>query len=128
MTDPLYMPHVELAFVYLQLGERAKAEESMRLAEESVRSRIERGEEVWWPYWIMVHLSAMRGDRDAAVAWFREASAHGLRIYRWIEIDPLLDGVRDDPRMRAEVQKMKAEVDAMRERAEQARRRAQEAA
>ena len=120
MTDPLYMPHVELGFVYLKLGERAKAEEFLARAESITRERIEAGEEAWWPYWIMVHLSAIRGDEEGAVAWFREAAAHGFRIYRWVEIDPLLENVRDDPRLRDEVRKMKAEVDAMRERAERA--------
>ena len=117
-------PDGELAKVYLEVGQRAKARILIREAEARARTRIDQAEQSWRPYYRLAQLSALKNDRDATLANLREARARGFRLFRQAELDRVLDGVRGDERIRDEIEEIGRDVETMRENAERAARAA----
>lgn len=73
---------------------------------------------------LQLQLQALRGDREAALATLREHWQSGLYgngmqagpqigIY-WLDADPLLEGLRDDPRFPALLSEIRADLDRQR--------------
>jgi len=49
-------------------------------------------------------------DKESALNWLGEAVDKGWTQYRWIEIDPRFDNIRDDPRYTELIDRMKVIV------------------
>lgn len=68
-------------------------------------------DETWEGVWEMASIHAARGDLDEAIRWAEQAyESAGYRFPWFIEIDPMFDSVRDDPRFKAILTKMSADV------------------
>ena len=51
--------------------------------------------------------SAQLGDIGASVKWIERAAASGFACYPWLARDPLLDPVRNDPAVRAVLERLR---------------------
>ena len=68
-----------------------------------------------WPYEIAL-IHAARGDPEAAMRWLQTAYDLGFRWGWMLELEPMLDPLRDDERFRGIVARIRADVEAMRAR------------
>ncbi|MCH8891520.1 MAG: hypothetical protein IH827_10670 [Myxococcales bacterium] len=103
---------LDLASVYLQAGEEAKAESLLSAAESEIPH---------WPQtaaWGLgygfanVDLHALRGEKEKALAALREGAANGTR-YMWrlqLLYNPNLESIRDTPEFAAIVAEIEADM------------------
>ena len=59
---------------------------------------------------ILAGAYSIMDDKESALNWLEEAVDKGWTQYRWIEIDPRFDTIRDDPRYSEIIDRMKAIV------------------
>ena len=108
-----------LGFALLRTGE---TERGMRVLTDMLtetEALLERSDS-WGPVWEMASIHAAMGERDEAIRWAEQAyESRGYRFPYFIAIDPIFDGVRDDPLFQAIVSRMEDDVDGMRRRIEQ---------
>ncbi len=57
---------------------------------------------------------AVLDSTDQATDAFQRAIDSGYRSYRWASVDPLLDGIRQDPRFAKSMAQLQSSIDAMR--------------
>jgi TolB-like protein/cytochrome c-type biogenesis protein CcmH/NrfG len=109
---------LDLASVYRQAGEDAKAESLLSAAE----SEIPRWPQTigWgWGYgFANVDLHALRGDKEKALAALREGVANGMRFLWRLQLlyNPNLKSIRDTPEYAAIVAEIEADMAAQLER------------
>ena len=63
----------------------------------------------------LAQLQALRGSRQAAIASLEEAIGRGWVWIPWFDLDPIFDGIRDEPRIAALRTAVLAEIDRQRE-------------
>jgi hypothetical protein len=115
---------LDLASVYLQAGEEAKAETLLAAAEAEI------------PYWTQtavggpgygfadVDLHALRGENEKALAALREGAAKGTR-YLWrlqLLYNPNLESLHDEPGFQAVIAEIEADMAAQLERVRELQR------
>jgi len=119
-SPPLGAPRVFRAFIAkrrgdpLRVTELLPAGQPLRAAERPASTLPPRAE---------LYLHALRGHDDAALATLAAHWRTGLRsdspdppeigVY-WLDAEPFLEDLRDDPRFRALLRQMRAELDSMR--------------
>ena len=59
---------------------------------------------------ILAGAYSIMDDKESALNWLEEAVDKGWTLYRWIEIDPRFDAIRDDPRYTELIERMQAVV------------------
>ncbi len=103
---------LDLASVYLQAGEEAKAESLLSVAETEL---------LHWPQtapygqgygFANVHLHVLRHEKEKALASLREGAANGTR-YMWrlqLLYNPNLKSIRDTPEFAAIVAEIEADM------------------
>jgi tetratricopeptide (TPR) repeat protein len=108
-----------LAFVAQKSGDERTAAELMHAAQE----RLAEWERDGIPATrLRLYIQALTGDHDGALATLTRHMKTGLReitsgpqvgVY-WIDTDPLLDGLRDEPRFQALLAELRVSLDSMR--------------
>jgi hypothetical protein len=68
------------------------------------------------PYYVAA-LCAWRADTAAANLWLEKAISLGYRDYRWISVDPQLEGIRNTARYREIIGSLRGTYLTMRENA-----------
>ena len=95
-------------------GDTARAMGLLAQARQRTEAQLEL-DPSWMPVWDMAAIHAAMGDVDEAILWAERAyEERGYRFPRFIAIDPVFDGVRDDLRFQALIGRMQADVDEMR--------------
>ena len=97
------------------LGERAES-----LFDESVtfnRQALAEGDESYAIPYELAAIAAVRGSTDEALDWLERAYEAGLRHTVAVERDPMLDALREEPRLVELVARMHRDVAGMRARA-----------
>lgn len=105
-------------FVAMQSGDHERAAETLSFVTESLDRR---GREGLRYGRARLAQRALTGDREGALATFTEHVGSGLRdgagpaigLY-WIDFDPLLHGLVDDPRFQTLLAETRASLDSMR--------------
>jgi hypothetical protein len=103
---------LDLASVYLQAGEEAKAESLLSAAESEIPH---------WPQtaawdagygFANVDLHALRGDKEKALAALREGAANGTRWLWRLQLlyNPNLESIRDTPEFAAVIAEIEADM------------------
>jgi hypothetical protein len=115
---------LDLASVYLQAGEEAKAESLLSAAESEIPH---------WPQtaawergygFANVDLHALRGDKEKALAALREGAANGTRHLWRLQLlyNPNLESIRDTPEFAAIIAEIEADMAAQLARAREMER------
>jgi tetratricopeptide (TPR) repeat protein len=103
---------LDLASVYLQAGEEAKAESLLSAADSKISH---------WPQtaawgrgygFANVDLHALRGDKEKALAALREGAANGTRLLWRFRLlyNPNLESIRDTPEFAAVIAEIEADM------------------
>jgi tetratricopeptide (TPR) repeat protein len=103
---------LNLASVYLQAGEEAKAETLLSAVESEMPHWPQAA--VWGPGYgfANVDLHALRGEKEKALAALREGAAKGMR-HKWrlqLLYNPNLESIRDTPEFAAIVAEIEADM------------------
>lgn len=96
MSPPPPLAPLRLAHVLTLTGRHQEAAEVLRGIEESATREL-KGTQLWMPRWMLAAAAAIRGDRDAALKWFREAVRAGRRDSAWDAFEPMFAAVRPLP-------------------------------
>lgn len=80
---------------------------------------LEQGNETSDVLYGLAEDNVMQGNKAGAYKWLQKAIDAGWRNYRWAEIDPLLENMRNEDRFKQMIADVKAKVDEMRKRAEE---------
>jgi TolB-like protein len=105
------------AYALHRRGDSAKAGAQVAEAERVARERVEAGNQSPGLRIELAAAAVLRNDRSAALDWLARAVDGGYREYAQIERDPILAGLRSEPRYRALLDRMRQDVDAQRARA-----------
>ena len=103
---------LDLASVYLQAGEEAKAESLLSAAESEIPHWPQTAGWAWGYGFANVDLHALRGEKEKALAALREGAAKGTR-YLWrlrLLYNPNLESIRDTPEFQAIVAEIEADM------------------
>ena len=102
---------VALAYVLLQKWDKGWAGTLIDEVIDQQLKRIEEGGDVWSrTRYILAEAYSVMNDKDSSLNWLEKAVDKGWTQYRWIEIDPRFDNIRDDPRYTELIDRMKAIV------------------
>jgi DNA-binding winged helix-turn-helix (wHTH) protein/TolB-like protein/tetratricopeptide (TPR) repeat protein len=114
--------HVDLAAIYASTGRQDKAEPILADVWRDLE-RLERNRVAWHSVpFLKARVSALRGDREAALSDLERAKARGFRRGWWLSRDPALKKVHDEPRLRTLVEELAAVSAAEREKLSQTSR------
>ncbi len=103
-----------LGFARLQASDTAGAASLFDQSLAFLEGMVGRGAETpRWPHEIAL-IRAASGDVEGALSWLQTAYDRGFRWAWMLELDPMLDPLREDPRFLGLVVRMRAEVQAMR--------------
>jgi Flp pilus assembly protein TadD len=97
--DPQPLFDSALGYAYAVSGDRAKAEQILRDLEEAARQRyVSPGSQVY------IYLGL--GEKEKVYEWLdRLCEAQDFACY-WLKVDPVFDGLRQEPRFQALLKKM----------------------
>ncbi len=101
-----------LASVYLQAGEKAKAEALLSAAESEIPQWPQALAWGWGSGFANVDLHALRGEKQQALAALRKGAANGTR-YMWrlrLLYNPNLESIRDTPEFAAIIAEIEADM------------------
>jgi predicted Zn-dependent protease len=103
---------LDLASVYLQAGEEAKAESLLSAAESEIPHWPQTAAWGWGYGFANVDLHALRGDKAKALAALREGAANGTRHMWRLQLlhNPNLESIRDTPEFAAVVAEIEADM------------------
>ena len=104
-------------FVEWQMGNRAAADSLFREGERRSREMIDQAPAENESYVDLARIASVRGQVDEAIAWMKEAYAHGRRDVGLLRLDPPLENARRDLRFQRLLQQMEADLARMSERA-----------
>jgi hypothetical protein len=113
-----YTPRVGRAFLYMNAGNRAAAMPLVDAALTSNRQAIESGDRGFMKLMENAALYLMKGDRGTALDELDAGVRAGWKDALFLERDPLLAGLRNEPRFQAIKQRIEREVAEMRARAD----------
>jgi predicted Zn-dependent protease len=113
-----YTPRVGRAFLYLQAHDRAAAKPLIDAALKANRAAIDSGDRGFPKLMENAALYLMNGDRGAALDSLDAGVRAGWKDALFLERDPLLAGLRSEPRFQAIKQRIEREVAEMRARAD----------
>ena len=113
-----YTPRAWRAFLYLQDGDRARAQPLIQAALAANREGVAAGDVSFNPPMENAVLFLMQNKRSEALDALETGVRAGWKDTIFLRRDPLLAGLRDDPRFAAIVQQVEREVAQMRARAD----------
>ena len=99
--------YVWLAFSQQQIGEDDQAAQTLAQAEAIATERIENGMNSSWFRMELISLRAAQGDTEQTIAQAEHAFNQGSLDHTYLEVYPLFNLVRDDPRFIAVIDGMK---------------------
>ena len=87
-----------LGFIFWKMEHKAEALQLFDVSQHLDQQTLEQGSE-WWgiPYDLAV-INAIQNKKDAAYKWLNTAIDRGFKFYRWAQVDPLLENLREDDR------------------------------
>jgi tetratricopeptide (TPR) repeat protein len=102
----------DLASVYLQAGEEAKAESLLSAAESEIPHWPQKAAWGWGYGFANVDLHALRGEKGKALAALREGAANGTRFMWRLQLlyNPNLDSIRDTPEFASIIAEIEADM------------------
>ena len=102
---------IALAYVLLKKWDRGWANTLLDEVIAQQLKRIDEGGDVWSrTRYTLAEAYSVMNDKDSSLNWLEKAVDRGWTQYRWIEIDPRFDTIRDDPRYSEIIDRMKAIV------------------
>ncbi len=102
---------IALAYVLLKKWDRGWANTLLDEVIAQLLKRIDEGGDVWSrTRYTLAEAYSVMNDKDSSLNWLEKAVDRGWTQYRWIEIDPRFDTIRDDPRYTELIDRMKAIV------------------
>jgi hypothetical protein len=103
---------LDLASVYLQAGEEAKAESLLSAAESEIPHWPQAAASRFGYGFANVDLHALRGDKEKALAALREGAANGTRFMWRLQLlyNPNLDSIRDTPEFATIIAEIEADM------------------
>ena len=111
IDDTNYGAAIDLAYFLSKTGEQERAELLLDRSLTFIQTIPRLG--FWSGHWISdVRIYALQGKTEKALAGLRQAIDEGWRIYWWfyLEHDPVLDSVRDEPEFQAMLEEIKADM------------------
>ena len=109
----------DLGYVYWKTGRKDQARRMFARSVRSDEKELEQGNENPYIPYSMADGYAMQGNKAEAYRWLQKAIAAGWRNYRWTEIDPLLENMRNEDRFKEMMADVKTRVEEMRRRVEE---------
>jgi tetratricopeptide (TPR) repeat protein len=105
-----YLDAINLALALANSGEERRAETLLDRSLEFIRTIPRLGLDGFWI--ADVHIFAIQGKREKALAMLREAIDEGWRTLWWyyLERDPNLDSLHGDPEFQAMLEELRAEM------------------
>jgi tetratricopeptide (TPR) repeat protein len=113
-----YSPRTGRAFVYMQAGNRAAAQPLIDAVLTSNRDAIQAGDRGFPTRMQNAALLLMRGDRAGALDALEAGVRAGWKDAMFLEHDPLLAGLKSEPRFQEIKRRIEQEVSEMRARAD----------
>ncbi|SVB17995.1 uncharacterized protein METZ01_LOCUS170849 [marine metagenome] len=102
---------IALAYVLLKKWDRGWANTLLDEVIAQQLKRIDEGGDVWSrTRYTLAEAYSVMNDKDSSLNWLEKAVDKGWTQYRWIEIDPRFDTIRDDQRYTQIIDRMKAIV------------------
>ena len=97
-----------LAYVLLQKWDRGWALTLLDQVIKEQLKRIEEGGDIWsFTRWRLAGAYSVKGDNASSLKWLEDAVEKGWTRYRWLEMDPRFDAIREEPQYRELIEKMK---------------------
>ena len=109
---------VKLAYVLWQLGEIEAANVLIDEASNALKRAIKNGNEYGHQFYLLAQADCIRGNRSEALRWLQLAFKSGVTFIRLVEMNPLLEDLRETQQFMEIVADMKARRAEMRERVE----------
>ena len=105
---------VLLGYTLWRAGEREKAQSLFADFEVFAHDELKRGNEAPDLHHSLAAVHAIRGERQEALRWLREAIASGWMNERHLARDPLLESLREEPEFQRMLAQMRAELERQR--------------
>ena len=106
-----YKTAIDLAYFLSKTGEQERADLLLDRSLTFIQTIPRLG--FWGGHWISdVRIYALQGKTEQALAALRQAIDEGWRVYWWyyLEHDPILDSIRDEPEFQAMLEEVKADM------------------
>jgi TolB-like protein/Tfp pilus assembly protein PilF len=115
-----HAPAVVLAYLLQHAGEVDRAAAILAESERTTRQDVDRGHQVPTLHYSLAGIAAIRGWTGEALDHLERAVDRGYNEPDYARNDPIFEGLRDEPRFRAAIERMEERNRAQRQRVEQA--------
>jgi len=107
-----------LGYIYWISGENEEAQKLFNFSLSLDHERIENGSEFWGHRIDLAAIHAVLGNKEEAYKWLQKAIDAGYLTYRYSQIEPMFENLRDDENFKQMMGELKRSVDEMRKRIE----------
>jgi eukaryotic-like serine/threonine-protein kinase len=114
LSPPEEGPSTQMAFILWTMKKRTEASKVFDQSIELSVKGIQEGNEDEVFRYDQARIFAIRGDTTEALNWLQQAIDISRRNYRWIQLDPMLDSIKNTSRFQQMIERLKAQVDDMR--------------
>ena len=115
-NQPYAQAPIGLGYDLLNEGESERGNALLELSAGIRTRRIEQGNDEFYPRYDLALINAIRGGRDEAIYWLREAVEAGWRDYLLAQKDPWFEGLRDEVEFQEIMENVENQVSEMRAR------------
>ncbi|MFN0158106.1 MAG: tetratricopeptide repeat protein [Bacteroidota bacterium] len=112
-------PGNQLAFTLPKLGETKKATVILDSNLVTFKRLSNENPEDYYNPFVVATIFAMQNNPEDALSWLRIAVERGYVEYRWLNVEPMMDSLRDQPDFRDIMAKLQVRLKAMHHRAQQ---------
>jgi len=107
-----------LGYIYWISGDSVEAQKLFTKSLSFDQKQIEQGNEFWGIRNDMAAIYAVQGNKEEAYKWLKKSIEAGCRNFRFAQIEPMFENLRNDKNFKQMMAEVKGLVDEMRERIE----------
>jgi len=100
-----------LGFSLIKLGKREEGLKVLTDCAASLEGLIRNGDEQSIPPYELGGIAAVHGNKPLALDWLGKAETAGWRRYRFMQLDPMMESLRNDPAFKKIVDDIKSKVE-----------------
>ncbi len=109
----------ELGYIFLKTNRKKEAQRMLARSRSDIESGLQQDNELPEYPLELAKVNSIEGNKEEAYKWLQKAIDTGWRDYRYAQIDPLLENLRDDDRFKQMMAYVKAQVEEMRKRVDE---------
>ena len=99
-----------LGFIFRKTDHFREADEMINYSLELDKKTLEQGSQWWGVTYDLAAIQAIKGNTKACFSWLEKTLDNGFLFYSWLEIDPVFESVREEPKFLQFIKEVRSRI------------------